>query len=217
MYTSFAWLSIFSQNQNQNKMPHWNQQRYQDQQERYHQQRYQEQQRYPDHQDRYQEQQRYLDHQDRYQQQRFPDQHDRYQNRYPNQHNRGHENFPSQYQERYQDQQWNQRGDSRRGRGGYHNRPYYNEQRWDYEDEDYRARGDFNSNRGYNHNRDEYANLMTQREKDWIIKIQLMQLHTDNPYLDDFYFTVCNHTTPNAMFIGSLALQIFLRAYLSNL
>ena len=31
---------------------------------------------------------------------------------------------------------------------------------------------------------------MTQKEKDWIIKIQLMQLHTENPYLDDYYYTV---------------------------
>ena len=38
--------------------------------------------------------------------------------------------------------------------------------------------------------RDEYANLMTQKERDWIIKIQLMQLHTNNPYLDDYYYTV---------------------------
>jgi hypothetical protein len=37
---------------------------------------------------------------------------------------------------------------------------------------------------------DEYAGLMTQREKDWIVKIQLLQLHTDNPYVDDYYFTV---------------------------
>ncbi|XP_025097834.1 protein PAT1 homolog 1-like isoform X2 [Pomacea canaliculata] len=36
---------------------------------------------------------------------------------------------------------------------------------------------------------DEYAGLMTKREKDWIIKIQLLQLNTDNPYLDDYYFT----------------------------
>lgn len=36
---------------------------------------------------------------------------------------------------------------------------------------------------------DEYAGLMSQREKDWIIKIQLLQLHTDNPYVDDYYFT----------------------------
>ena len=37
---------------------------------------------------------------------------------------------------------------------------------------------------------DEYNGLMTQREKDWIIKIQLLQLHTDNPYVDDYYYTV---------------------------
>lgn len=37
---------------------------------------------------------------------------------------------------------------------------------------------------------DEYAGLMTQKEKDWIIKIQLLQLNTDNPYLDDYYYTV---------------------------
>jgi DNA topoisomerase 2-associated protein PAT1 len=37
---------------------------------------------------------------------------------------------------------------------------------------------------------DEYAGLMTKKEKDWIIKIQLMQLNTDNPYLDDYYYTV---------------------------
>nr|KAG5694082.1 hypothetical protein BaRGS_033701 [Batillaria attramentaria] len=36
---------------------------------------------------------------------------------------------------------------------------------------------------------DEYAGLMTKREKDWIIKIQLLQLNTDNPYLDDYYYT----------------------------
>ena len=37
---------------------------------------------------------------------------------------------------------------------------------------------------------DEYAGLMTQREKDWVVKIQLLQLHTDNPYIDDYYYTV---------------------------
>lgn len=31
---------------------------------------------------------------------------------------------------------------------------------------------------------------MTKKEKDWIIKIQLLQLQTENPYLDDFYYTV---------------------------
>lgn len=36
---------------------------------------------------------------------------------------------------------------------------------------------------------EENASLMTQKEKDWIIKVQLMQLHTDNPYADDYYYT----------------------------
>ncbi|XP_014673274.1 PREDICTED: protein PAT1 homolog 1-like [Priapulus caudatus] len=41
---------------------------------------------------------------------------------------------------------------------------------------------------GFGDQEDEYACLMTQREKDWIVKIQMMQLHTNNPYLDDFYY-----------------------------
>ena len=39
-------------------------------------------------------------------------------------------------------------------------------------------------------NADEYAGLMTQREKDWVTKIQLLQLQTENPYVDDYYYTV---------------------------
>lgn len=37
---------------------------------------------------------------------------------------------------------------------------------------------------------DPYANLMSNRDKQWLISIQLMQLHTETPYYDDFYFTV---------------------------
>ncbi|XP_042903343.1 protein PAT1 homolog 1 isoform X2 [Parasteatoda tepidariorum] len=36
---------------------------------------------------------------------------------------------------------------------------------------------------------DEYAGLMTQREKEWITKIQLLLLKTENPYVEDYYFT----------------------------
>uniref|UniRef100_T1IQ12 Uncharacterized protein n=1 Tax=Strigamia maritima TaxID=126957 RepID=T1IQ12_STRMM len=36
---------------------------------------------------------------------------------------------------------------------------------------------------------DEYANLMSPKEKEWLIKIQLLQLQTNNPYLDDYYYT----------------------------
>ena len=38
--------------------------------------------------------------------------------------------------------------------------------------------------------RDPYAGLMTKKEQDWIIKIQLMQLQSENPFLDDYYYTV---------------------------
>lgn len=37
---------------------------------------------------------------------------------------------------------------------------------------------------------DEYANLMSTRDKHWLIGIQLSQLNTDTPYIDDFYYTV---------------------------
>ena len=39
---------------------------------------------------------------------------------------------------------------------------------------------------------DEYSNLMTQRERQWIVNIQLNQLKCDNPFLDDYYYTVFN-------------------------
>lgn len=37
---------------------------------------------------------------------------------------------------------------------------------------------------------DEYAGLMTPKEKSWLRNIQAMQLQTDNPYQDDYYFVV---------------------------
>ena len=37
---------------------------------------------------------------------------------------------------------------------------------------------------------DEYAGLMSQRDKQWIINIQLSQLKCENPYIDDYYYTV---------------------------
>lgn len=38
--------------------------------------------------------------------------------------------------------------------------------------------------------RDEYAGLMTNREKQWLLNIQLLQLNTGTPYFDDYYYTV---------------------------
>ena len=37
---------------------------------------------------------------------------------------------------------------------------------------------------------DPYAGLMTRREKEWLIKIQLLQLTSNQPDLDDYYFQV---------------------------
>ena len=37
---------------------------------------------------------------------------------------------------------------------------------------------------------DPYAGLMTRREKEWLIKIQLLQLTSDEPELVDYYFQV---------------------------
>lgn len=31
---------------------------------------------------------------------------------------------------------------------------------------------------------------MTQKEKDWLCKIQMLLLKSDNPYVDDYYYTV---------------------------
>ncbi|XP_049637656.1 protein PAT1 homolog 2 [Suncus etruscus] len=35
---------------------------------------------------------------------------------------------------------------------------------------------------------DPYAGLMTQKEKDWVIKMQMTQLQSDNSYMDDYYY-----------------------------
>ncbi|XP_076630988.1 protein associated with topo II related - 1 [Colletes latitarsis] len=37
---------------------------------------------------------------------------------------------------------------------------------------------------------DEYAGLMSSREKQWLINIQLLQLNTNEPYVDDYYYIV---------------------------
>lgn len=42
----------------------------------------------------------------------------------------------------------------------------------------------------YIENKDEYAGLMSNREKQWLINIQLVQLNTGTPYFDDYYYTV---------------------------
>lgn len=43
-----------------------------------------------------------------------------------------------------------------------------------------------------NNKEDEYSNLMSLRERQWIVNIQLNQLKCENPFLDDYYYTVFN-------------------------
>ncbi|KAM4829027.1 protein PAT1 homolog 2 isoform 2-T3 [Thomomys bottae] len=35
---------------------------------------------------------------------------------------------------------------------------------------------------------DPYASLMTRKEKDWVIKVEMVQLQSENPHLDDYYY-----------------------------
>lgn len=37
---------------------------------------------------------------------------------------------------------------------------------------------------------DPYAGLMTQREKDWLVRIQLLQVQPENPEVDDYYYVM---------------------------
>lgn len=43
---------------------------------------------------------------------------------------------------------------------------------------------------GPNGELDEFAGLMNNREKQWLHSIQLLQLNTNQPYIDDYYYTV---------------------------
>lgn len=46
------------------------------------------------------------------------------------------------------------------------------------------------NNRGASRPRDEFDGLMTNREKQWLLNIQHLQLNTGTPYFDDYYYTV---------------------------
>lgn len=39
-------------------------------------------------------------------------------------------------------------------------------------------------------NYDEYAGLMNNRERQWLLNIQIIQLATDKPHVDDYYYMV---------------------------
>lgn len=44
---------------------------------------------------------------------------------------------------------------------------------------------------------DPYCNLMTAKEKDWITRLQMIQLQSEHPYLEDYYYQVGVCATPS--------------------
>lgn len=52
--------------------------------------------------------------------------------------------------------------------------------------------------------RDPYSNLMTSREKEWVIKIQMMALQSDRPEIDDYYY---QHYIEKKLEEGKLSLE----------
>jgi hypothetical protein len=38
---------------------------------------------------------------------------------------------------------------------------------------------------------DRLAGMMTDKEKNWVINVQMLQLHINDPYRQDYYYTVC--------------------------
>lgn len=50
---------------------------------------------------------------------------------------------------------------------------------------------------------DKLAGMMTDKEKNWVVNVQMLQLQIDDPYTYDFYYTVMNNIclTLNALFV----------------
>lgn len=38
---------------------------------------------------------------------------------------------------------------------------------------------------------DRLSGMMTDKEKNWVVSVQMLQLQNDDPYSYDFYYTVC--------------------------
>lgn len=74
-----------------------------------------------------------------------------------------------------------------RGMLQHNNQPNYNNNQ----------QGGMQRNNGNSDNRrhgsgdaDPYSGLMSAREKQWLMNIQMMQLNTGTPYIDDYYYMV---------------------------
>lgn len=57
---------------------------------------------------------------------------------------------------------------------------------------------------------DEYSNLMSARDKQWLINIQMMQLNTGTPYIDDYYYTVRFLQARSKFFLSEIVTLIIL-------
>lgn len=44
---------------------------------------------------------------------------------------------------------------------------------------------------------DPYCNLMTTKEKEWITRLQMIQLQSEHPYLEDYYYQVGIFAAPS--------------------
>lgn len=49
---------------------------------------------------------------------------------------------------------------------------------------------------------DPCADLMTRKEKDWVIKVQMVQLQSENPHLDDYYYQVSPSCSSQLLTLG---------------
>ncbi|KAK8387471.1 hypothetical protein O3P69_018196 [Scylla paramamosain] len=101
---------------------------------------------------------------------------------------------------------FNHNGSESQGRGsyerwGYDRRPYdqrggqYERKGWDDHSSQHPSRTRRDSEAEWEEwhrcrEQDEYSCLMTPREKGWLKHIQAMQLHSDTPYRDDYYYVM---------------------------
>lgn len=85
------------------------------------------------------------------------------------------QNHPLLNQHRHHQQQQN-RYQQHNNRQNYHQQQHQNRHQ----------NGKINRSGEY----DEYANLMSERDKQWLLGIQLSQLNKDTPYFNDYYFCV---------------------------
>ncbi|KAK0181111.1 hypothetical protein PV327_003422 [Microctonus hyperodae] len=126
-----------------------------------------------------------------------------------------HMNHPQQHLHHHLQQQQHSGNQRNHNRGGYqHNelatptnhQPFFksnqhwnqnrhNNQRYQHHHGHSMNGGGLNDNGDY----DEYAGLMSTREKQWLTNIQLLQHNTNQPYFDDYYYTVfCDRANKKA-------------------